>query len=304
MTLAIPPSPSVRVARAVDAKVRAAARDGRLERLRCGSYVDSIAWRGLDRDVRTRAFVFEAARRRPRPLLVSHVSAAALWGLPLVGRRIDAVDSLRFTVSGGRSEATLRAHRSSLRCQPDVIDGVEVTPLARTLVDVARTESLVTSVCALDAALVAGLVTRGEVLAELGRHGRARGCARAREALAVASPGSTTPLESLSCVRMHEARLERPEQQVELPAIEPGASFFVDFAWSAHRLLGEADGDGKYGSDVPTSVAAVLAEKDRENHLRGLGHDMVRWDWETAWRPAGLEHRLLRRGVRVLGPWA
>lgn len=284
-------------------RLREAAADGLLTRLRRGSYVDSAEWIGLRRDEQARVFVREVVLRRPRDVLVSHVSAAVLWGLPLVGRLVEDVDSLRFDVSGGRSEASIRAHRSRLPCAAVELDGVFVTPIVRTLVDVALSEPLVTSVAAIDAALARGLVDPEALATELARHGRARGLVRARAALVVSSPLTSSPLESLSMVRMFEGLLERPDQQEPFPS-PSGHGFDGDFFWRRLRLIGEADGDDKYSlRGEGLALEAVLAEKEREDHLRGLGNGVVRWGWDLAWRSGALCRRLESRGVPVGRHW-
>jgi len=282
---------------------RRASAEGVLTRLRRGSYVDSHEWVGLRRDEQARAFVREVVLRRPGDVLVSHVSAAVLYGLPLVGRVVEQVDSLRFDVSGGRSESSLRAHRSRLVCSAVDLDGVHVTPAVRTLVDVALTEPLVTSVAAIDAALARGLVDAEELAVELARHGRARGLVRARAAMTVSSSGSLSPLESLSAVRMYQGHLLRPAQQVRFPSRCDG-HYEVDFFWRRLRLIGEADGDEKYFLDgTDRAREAVLAEKGREDDLRDLGNGVVRWGWDEAWRPGALCRKLEARGVPVGAPW-
>lgn len=286
-------------------RLRSASDAGTLVRLRRGSYVDSTNWVGLHRDESGRLLISEVALRRPRDVLISHVSAAVMWGLPLVGRRINRVDSLRFTVSGGRSEATIRAHRSRIPCTPEQLGGLWITPVVRTLVDVALTEPLVTSVAAIDAAVSRGLVDPEALEAELACHGRARGLVRARAALVVASPGSTSPLESLSAVRMFEGHLERPEQQVPFPS-STGRGYDVDFFWRRRPLplIGEGDGDEKYALHGDGSLwEAVLAEKEREDDLRGQGNDVVRWRWDEAWRSGALCRKLEARGVPLGRPW-
>ncbi|TWX40168.1 hypothetical protein ES689_01460 [Frigoribacterium sp. ACAM 257] len=303
-TLTRPPLPPVRSHRFDAPQLREAAAAGTLTRLRLGSYVDSAEWIGLRRDEQARTRVREVVLRRRRHVLVSHVSAAVLWGLPLVGRLVEQADSLRFDVNGGRSEAAIRAHRSRLHCEGVELDGLLVTPIVRTLVDVALTEPLVTSVAAIDAALARGLVDPEALAVELARHGRARGLVRARAALVVASPASRSPLESLSAVRMFESHLERPDRQEPFPS-PSGHGFDVDFFWRRLGLIGEADGDDKYSlRGEAFALEAVLAEKERENHLRGLGNDMVRWGWDEAWRPGALCRRLESHGVRVGRPWS
>lgn len=58
--------------------------------------------------------------------------------------------------------------------------------------------------------------------------------------------------------------------QVAIPT--PAGVFFPDFLWEAERVIGEADGRIKYEDS-----AAIVREKEREQHLRDLGYGIVRW---------------------------
>ena len=67
------------------------------------------------------------------------------------------------------------------------------------------------------------------------------------------------------------------------------------------RAGGEIDGEQKYRDAMmaPDGPAeAVIREKRREDELRDLGHDMVRWTWAELTRPA-LYHRIGRKVERA-----
>ena len=249
-------------------------RRGDLVRVAPGAYVDADAWAGLDDRGR---FVLRArgvVATRPRDLLVSHRSAAVLHGLPIVGGLPDRVDALRSDVSGGRSESSIRAHRSTVPCDPVSVGEFWVTPLARTLVDVALTHSLVVSVPMIDHALLHGMLGRDELSDELARRSRHPGARRASS-----------------------------EQQVHLRLLS-GRRAEVDCLWrglprtTGPGLVLEADGRYKYG---PVGEAltgdAHWAEKVREDDLREQGYDFRRPTWGRVWDRAAFEAMI--RGTRV-----
>ena len=69
--------------------------------------------------------------------------------------------------------------------------------------------------------------------------------------------------------------------------------------WSGRRpVVGEFDGEVEYGrllrpGQDPGDV--VVQEKIREDHLRELGLDVVRWTWQDLADPQHLLARLRRR---------
>ena len=71
----------------------------------------------------------------------------------------------------------------------------------------------------------------------------------------------------------------------------------ADFGWEELRTLGEFDGKMKYSELVrPDQTAAdvVYAEKCREDALRDLGWQVVRWGWTDLKDPPELRRRLER----------
>jgi hypothetical protein len=78
----------------------------------------------------------------------------------------------------------------------------------------------------------------------------------------------------------------------------------ADFGWELERTLGEFDGKVKYGrlrrpGEEPED--AVFREKVREDRIRDLGFEVVRWTWSDLKQPQVLADRLQRafaRGMR------
>ena len=59
-----------------------------------------------------------------------------------------------------------------------------------------------------------------------------------------------------------------------MPVVD-GYTYYVDFFWPTHGLIGEADGAWKYDPDG----RAQHAERRRQARLQTLGLEVVRWGW-------------------------
>ncbi|WP_431843446.1 type IV toxin-antitoxin system AbiEi family antitoxin domain-containing protein [Calidifontibacter indicus] len=266
-------------------------------RVRRGFHYPAPAWNELDARGRHALLVHATARCwTTEPGAISHESAAALWGLPIIGAWPDRVHIS--TTSGSRSsQGALQVHRISDECATQRIGGLLVTTSAQTVVDLARSRDLRSGLATADAALHRGVLRSAE-LAEL-TAGLAPGCrggAIARLVAALADGRSESVLESLSRAVMFEQGFPRPELQVRL--VDSDGEFGrADFGWPG--LIGECDGALKYGmalSDGDPS-AAVVREKRREDRIR-LFSEVVRWGWMDAFRVDPLVRRLVAKGLR------
>ena len=77
----------------------------------------------------------------------------------------------------------------------------------------------------------------------------------------------------------------------------------VDFCWQKQRTIGEFDGKIKYGRMLKSgqSIEDVLfAEKRREDALRDLGWQIVRWLWADLYRRGVIRDRVLRAFARSM----
>ena len=75
----------------------------------------------------------------------------------------------------------------------------------------------------------------------------------------------------------------------------------TDFAWQADRLVGEFDGQIKYGRLLPPGQEpgdAVFAEKRREDAIRDEDWGVIRWVWAELQRPDRLAARVRRARER------
>lgn len=97
-----------------------------------------------------------------------------------------------------------------------------------------------------------------------------------RTALDLADPASESPFESWSRGWILGSSLPLPEVNAEVVGAS-GRRYFGDFVWRSRRLIGEADGLGKYGSTPHEIRAAMKAERRRQADLEAAGWMFVRW---------------------------
>lgn len=275
-------------------------RAGRLRRVRRGAYVPAAVWDGSTADERYRVRALAVSAAGEGRVVLSHWSAAAIHGLPLVGRRDDRVHVVRGPATGGRSEGDVVRHTVGGAVPHTLVGGVQVTTVARTVVDLARLVGVVAAVAAGDHALREGVTTRAEVAHEVAavRPG-ARGVRAARRALALVDARSESPGESLSRVRMDETGIPAPVLQ-HVVRDARGDVGRVDFWWPEHGVVGEFDGRVKYrlaGLTGGTAEEVLWREKLREDRLRATGLRVVRWTWQDAWDCDPLVRLLHAAGV-------
>jgi hypothetical protein len=186
--------------------------------------------------------------------------------------------------------------------------GLVVTTPARTAADVALSTDLPRALMIADAALraelanVAGsvdrrhygstrLVTAAErPLREALEHVDRRRGGWVVTLLDLADPKRESPLESFSAAHMHLSGLPRPVHQARIRT--SGGDQYPDSLWEEYRLVGEADGEGKYQDS-----SAFTREKVREGHLRDAGYEVVRWTGREAF---SAPHRVMDRIARAL----
>lgn len=266
--------------------LRGLVRRGVLVVIRHGVLVDGERWRCADVPGQAALAVRAEQLVRRRDEVATGLTAAAVHGLPFVGR-VPAVPRLSLPRESGERPREDRPRSWLADAQLTEVDGAVVTTLARTVVDVARTRPFAFAVITADAALARGCrrVELDEVLRQCRRW---PGTRSARRVLAFADGRAESALESLGRARFCEQGLPAPELQVDLGNADREVR--VDHYWEVHRTVGEADGLGKY-----EDVAVLRAEKLREDYLRDRGEQVVRYIWDEALRrPAVLAERARR----------
>ncbi|WP_156374054.1 type IV toxin-antitoxin system AbiEi family antitoxin domain-containing protein [Cellulomonas sp. Leaf334] len=264
--------------------LRRAADRGEIVRLRRGAYVGAERWRATTPTERHRLLVVAAHRDQPDAVF-SHASAAALWGLTLIGPWPASVEIAVGAAPGGRSRPGVTRRSCSGHLDVVEVDGVRRSSVSRTVVDLARSVPFVSGLAAADHALRRRLTTVEELRSTVESLGPARGVRAARRVLEHTSGLAESPGESLSRGRMIELRLPSPVLQHRL-GDRDGAIGRVDFWWPELRLVGEFDGRLKYQVDGIADERRVedrlWAEKLREDRLRAGGARVVRWTWDVA----------------------
>ena len=217
--------------------------------------------------------------------VISHVTAAVAHGLPIWAIPLERVHLSRSRQSGARSGPRLVVHAAPFVAADIVsVAGLQVTSVARTVVDLARTIPFEQAVVVGDAALQLGKTTVSELADQLEQATRRPGAAGARRVLQFLDGRAESPGESRSRVAL--SRWGTPPNPELQPSVFDEKGRFlarVDFLFPELGVIGEFDGEGKYRREelrgTRTADDVVIAEKIREDALRALGWIVVRWTW-------------------------
>lgn len=241
-------------------------------------------------------------------VVASHWSAAALHGLPKIGPWPERGHVTQDVDSTTRSRGLVIRHNRRLAPEDIVIiDGIPVTSIALTVLDISTIADFRSAVVAVDGALFRHRTDRphpwltAAELADAWEHAHPfRGEIRARTAMEFGVTGAQTPLESVSRVTMHQ--IGCPPPTLQHPYFD-GDGFIgeCDFSWLPVGSVGESDGKSKYLDASKRSGRSVeqvlLDEKVREDRLRAVVRSFGRWDWATAIDPRRLHAKLTGMGI-------
>ncbi len=232
--------------------------------------------------------------------VISHVSAAKLWGLiGSAGLSIDVTAPNR----RGRTPADITAHRDGTLCEADrtQLHGIPCTTVARTLLDLAAVLSPWELRKAVSEAEVLGLLKIPEVRVLIRRCRGRRGVARLRLCIDELDPSTKrtrSELERIFLALCKRAGLPRPEVNVPLEAA--GLRLRPDFLWRDARLIIETDSRKFHGT-----AAAFELDRQREQRFFAAGWQVVRCTWRQVERDPKSLIPLLRAGFgRVPHPAA
>jgi very-short-patch-repair endonuclease/predicted transcriptional regulator of viral defense system len=216
--------------------------------------------------------------------VASHITAAALWDVRRTSATLHHV-----TVPGkSQSRSGIRVHRRTLAAEDrDRCDGVPVTSLARTLVDLGDVVPATQVRNAFVRAEHLRLIDMAKIDAALERAGRTRGAAALREVL-----------------RVYDARWEHARSDLELALLdlatthelpEPEVNawiedrFCVDALWRDRRVIVEAD-----SSKFHNIPSARRDDARRDSILRARGFTVMRFSYRDITRREGAVVSTLR----------
>jgi very-short-patch-repair endonuclease/predicted transcriptional regulator of viral defense system len=223
--------------------------------------------------------------------VLSHLSAAALWGL----RAVDpAVIDVSVATRNRRCRDGLRIHRPRHLDPADTTHhrAIPVTAIPRTLIDLAEMVSRRSLERALDEAEFLGLLVGVQVEQALERHRGRAGAARLAACLRRHEPGTTrtkSPLEEAFLALVREVGLAQPEVNVRLGPYE------IDFLWREQRLAVETDAGASHDR-----AAARERDAARDAWLAAADYESLRFTWhQVTERPgevvAAVEAKLVVR---------
>ena len=234
----------------------------------------------------------ELGSHLPPDAALSAESAAIVSGLATYD--IPAAVRVTQTRSQGFRTSDVHVLRAGLRLHDiTVVDGVPVTSMARTVIDLGRRLPFGQALVTADAALRAG--TSRRQLQDVLRHQWTWPMVRhAMPVMRWADGRSESALESWTRSRFIVLRLPMPQLQRNI--FDHGRWVArSDFLFEEYDVVGEADGRVKYLTDE------LWAEKQRQDDIEDAGYEVIRWIWRTAHAPdEDFAKRLLRKLDRGL----
>jgi very-short-patch-repair endonuclease len=228
--------------------------------------------------------------------VASHLSAAALHEL------IDQhpiVPELTSDVTTGHHHKGVRLHRTEDLLPGDVtvVDGLRVTDVVRTLIDLGARLNPSELHRLVDKALRRELVEIDELIARfLQLAGRGRdGIATTRVVLERLDPSlapAESDLETLTLEVIRSGGLPIPVRQH--PVVVFGWSYRLDLAYPDLKIAIEADGFAVHGGRD-----AFESDRARQNRLSAAGWLVLRFTWRQICEQPGLVCRTIREAIQL-----
>ena len=205
---------------------------------------------------------------------IADISAAIVWGIPIIGVPPDVVRRVSLGNIGTRRTRHQRTRRTAVPPEVVTIGHVTVTSIEQTIVDIACENGCEAALIAADFALHNQLTSVERITELASRQGPRPGINNIRSVLVVSDGRVESPAESRMRWRFHVAGFAVPEPQVIV--IAQGKVYRVDGYDATSRTIYEADGKYKYALHENGQVQAFFDERNRDAPLRSLGFTVLR----------------------------
>ena len=222
------------------------------------------------------AAIFSCSPRVRATTVCFRRTAAALWGLDGVEPGIVELAA----TSGRASSGSLYRPRSFEPGEIGQVDGLRVTSVTRTLVDLGQVAGPETIERALEPAIRRRLVSVVALVEAVASVPRLRGAGALRSLLASrpsGAPPTESDAETLFVQLARRAGMPEPLRQFAVPTSE--GSFRLDFAWPLRRIAVEID-----GATAHASREALSRDLRRQNRLLlsmvPAGWSFLRFTWD------------------------
>jgi hypothetical protein len=265
--------------------------------IRRGAYVVTRIWDALDDVGRHKMLIHAVINHLSAPAVPSHVSAAVLHNLRVWDIDLSVVHVTRADLHSPRFEAGVMHHAGALPERDlTVVDGIVVTSIPRTVVDVGRSVEFERAVVVADSALAEIGKNNDPILHTLNAMRDWPGARAAGRAVEFSDGLSESVGESRLRVQFDRIGLPRPQLQVPI-GFNDGMQDRVDFLFEEEQTVAEFDGQVKYGRLLAPDQepgTAVWHEKIREDRIRDLGYEFVRSVWADLYRDDAARFRYRR----------
>lgn len=248
------------------------------------------------------AALAEASRRRN--CVASHHSAARIHGLELLFPPEE--DVLTVTVPPGKKtgrpkETDVVRHAAALP-EEHITEyrGIQVTTVARTVADIARTSTFAQGVVVADSAMRRDPNVKSRIRDVLQECPKWPGVDLARKVAEFAEWMPETPLESAARAIFHEHGLPPPVFQAPILGKNGRVTATTDFCWPEYGAIAEADGADKY-----LKRGDLKRDHQRDSRIQEVGWEVVHFLWDELFAvPAEVVDRVRVAFERGMDPAA
>ena len=285
------------------AESRLLARDveqGVVVRPRNGLYARSSTWRALNA-LEQHRWIVRALGKKHGDWVFSHVSAAALYGLPVSYRHLDRIHIAAKT--GGRASGGIVRHRLKGRGRVER-DGTWLTTPEDTILDCATSMTFPEALALADAAVRAGITNHMRLRDACLHRSSKRGVNASYKVVCSVDGRAESGGESIVRAALLECGFNIVDVQRVIGDVErPGHTRRLDLVLEASDgtfVDVEVDGAEKYvdpAMNDGSAVRAMMAERQREAAITALGYRVIRVTPAQALNYEKLIRRLANYGV-------